>query len=89
MKKHTLKLIEGNFTKDKASLLLLELLAHKIQYHQLQKFSSEERFGKDLDFSEKRIAELKEEKEKLIDWMNALPEAKSIEIRGDIQLEVN
>jgi len=45
MKKHNVKLIDGNFTAQNARELLIELLLHKINYHRVQKFSNQIRFG--------------------------------------------
>ena len=36
------------------------LLKNKINFHELEIFSSQERFGKDLPHSQKRISQLKE-----------------------------
>lgn len=57
--KHNLKLIEGKFTPIEAGEVLFGLISYKINYHQMELFSNEERFGKDLSNSKKRIDELK------------------------------
>ena len=57
--KHNLKLIDGKFTPIEAGKVLFGLISYKMNYHQLELFSDEERFGKDLSNSKKRIEELK------------------------------
>lgn len=88
MKNHTIKLIDGEFTPHNAKSLLLELLSQKINYHQKLKFSNEERFGKDPERSERKILELSEEKQQLIQWINNIDTAEKITIKGNIELEI-
>ena len=57
--KHNLKLIDGKFLPAEAGKVLFGLLSYKINYHQMELFSNEERFDKDLSNSIKRIEELK------------------------------
>ncbi len=57
---HHLTLIDGRFSADEARKLLSGLLSQKISFHQLEKFSHTERFGRDLLNSEKRVKELME-----------------------------
>lgn len=61
-----IKFIKGKFSPEAAKEVLLNLLNQKIQFHSLQNFSSEERFGKPVPGSQKRIEELKEAKEKVV-----------------------
>ncbi|MEZ5173997.1 MAG: hypothetical protein R2850_10955 [Bacteroidia bacterium] len=84
---HNTKLIKGVFKKKKAQRLLSELLAYKINFHGIEKFSNEERFGKDLEHSEKRILELKKENSELNAWLKSIPEDDEIEINCDIKME--
>lgn len=88
MKKHTIKLIDGTFTLPKAKKLLLELLSYKINYHQMEKFSNEERFGADREQSAKRIKELDEEKTAVTKWIKTLDERKALTINCKIKLEI-
>lgn len=62
----SIKFIEGKFSPNEAREILTELLNHKINFHSLKNFSYEERFGKPVKGSQKRIAELKKSREKLI-----------------------
>ena len=55
------KLIDGTFETEEARNLLLELISYKINFHAKEKFSNQERFGKDVLNSGKRMEELKEE----------------------------
>jgi hypothetical protein len=88
MKKHTTKLIRGTFRKDKAKVLLLELLWHKINYHEMQQFSNQERFGRDDEHSEKRIRELVNEKKYLVNWLDSLEEDSELKISCDIEMHI-
>ncbi len=64
--KQPIKFIEGKFSPEEAKEVLVDLLNHKINFHSLKNFSSEERFGKPVEGSQKRIEELKESREKII-----------------------
>ena len=57
-KKHNYTLIEGTFTPAEAGRVLFDLVRSKINYHSMEKFSAQERFGKDE--SERRITSLKQ-----------------------------
>ncbi len=65
--KEPIKLIEGKFSPEDAKEVLLELINHKINFHSLKNFSSEERFGKSIEGSKKRIEYLKKAKEKVVE----------------------
>ena len=60
-----LTLIDGTFAPTEARKLLSELISRKINYHQLEMFSNEERFGKDISNSKKRIEALRATKDQL------------------------
>ena len=64
--KQPIKFIEGKFSPQEAKEVLVDLINHKINFHSLKNFSSEERFGKPVEGSQKRIEELKESREKII-----------------------
>lgn len=57
--KKSFPLIDGVFSTSEGKELLLTLYADKIQFHAMKNFSSNERFGKDDEYSVKRIPELK------------------------------
>ena len=63
--KHVLKLIDGLFMPSDAGNILFDLISRKINYHQIELFSNEERFGNDLSNSISRIEQLNEIKNSL------------------------
>lgn len=63
--KHVLKLIDGIFMPSDAGNVLFDLISRKINYHQIELFSNEERFGNDLSNSISRIKQLNEMKNSL------------------------
>lgn len=82
----TLKLIDGNFNYDEAKEILSNMISSKINFHNIKNWSSQERYGKDDEVSQKRIPELKKEIEKL----NAiLSEAKSHNKKFVVSSEIN
>lgn len=54
-----LQLINGEFNPNDAKNIILSLINSKIQYHQLEIFSMQERFGIEATHSINRIEELK------------------------------
>ena len=58
-KQQRFKLIDGTFTPLDAKQVLLSMVKSKIDFHALQLLSNKERFGRDVDHSEKRLAKLK------------------------------
>ena len=88
MKKHTAKLIEGNFSHEKAQKLLLELIHYKLNFHKLEKFTNEIRYGEDKEHSDKRIRELTKEKQELAAWLNALDKSYKINILCNIEVQI-
>lgn len=87
MNKHTTRIIDGTFTADKAKELLIELIDHKINFHNMEKFSHKICYGEDLEHSEKRIKELTNEKQSLMEWLNNHKETDTIKINCKINLE--
>ena len=83
----SVKFIKGVFSPDEAKEVLLNLITHKINFHSLKNFSSEERFGKSIEGSQKRIAELRESKEKIVNLVEfAIKENKNIDIVSTIEI---
>jgi nitrogen regulatory protein PII len=64
-KKQEFKLIDGEFSQTEAMEVLNNVFSGKIQFHQTKNFSSQIRFGKEDEFSIKKIAQLKESIEKI------------------------
>ncbi len=87
MKKHNTKLIEGNFSPEKAKTILMELLSRKINFHEKEKFSNELRFGEDRDHCAKRIKQLTQERQDLIQWLDTLDAKDNLKINCVISLE--
>jgi len=54
-----IQLINGEFNPEDAKNIILSLINSKIQYHQLEIFSMQERFGIEATHSINRIEELK------------------------------
>lgn len=60
-----LVLLEGVFSSDDANEVLTELFKSKLNWHKIQNWSSQERFGKDDELSQSRIVALTNEIDKL------------------------
>jgi hemerythrin superfamily protein len=60
-----LKLIEGEFSFNEAREILTSMFNSKINFHNIQNWSSQERYGKDDETAQKKIPLLKNEIEKL------------------------
>jgi hypothetical protein len=86
MRSHKTKLIDGAFSVEDAKSVLLEMLSYKISHHQKKKHSNEERFGADLDHSEKRIAELSTERQDLNAWFDNISKDAKVRIIGNIEI---
>lgn len=61
----TIQLIDGNFGAHDAQEVLMDLINHKIKFHQLKNISWEERFGEPNQHSQKRLKELLKDRERL------------------------
>ena len=64
-KKYNFKLIHGTFTGSEATRMLFDLIGSKINFHNMENFSSRERLGQDAPFSESRVRDLKKVKSEL------------------------
>jgi hypothetical protein len=81
------QLIDGTFTPAEASRVLLSLVKSKIDYHNLEKLSNEERFGRDLAHSEKRLRDLAQLNTVLKELCASAAEAKqNLKISGWIDI---
>lgn len=67
MKKENLSLIEGKFSPEEAREILINIYSTKLNFHERKNFSSQERFGKEDVIALKRIQELKESVDKILD----------------------
>ncbi len=81
------QLIHGTFTPSEAAQVLLSLVKSKIDYHTLQKLTNEERFGRDLSHSEKRLEQLWKLKTALNELFDSATGAKQgLKIDGWIEI---
>lgn len=86
---YTLKLIDGKFTPAQAGKVLMGLISYKINYHQMELFSNEEMFGKDLLKSKKRIDQLKITNDTLKKIIHEISDtAELLEVKGLIEIKV-
>jgi hypothetical protein len=60
-----LTLIEGDFSLNEAKEILTSMFNSKINFHNIQNWSSQERFGKDDETAQKKIPALRNEIKKL------------------------
>jgi hypothetical protein len=58
-KSYTFKLIDGTFTPAEANRVLTDLVNSKIHFHEMENFSSQERFGTDVTHSARRLKALR------------------------------
>lgn len=83
------KLVDGEYTVDQASDILLNLVCSKITFHNNEIFSLQERFGTNSTHSVNRIAELKKVRDSLIALMSQLKDENvRLRIDGDIKLKI-
>ncbi len=79
--------IEGVFSHEDAEEILMNLFKSKINFHNIKNWSSQERFGKDDAFSQKRLPELRSDVEKLKAFLNqAKDQGKRLVISSEIKL---
>lgn len=88
MKTHSIKLIDGIFDKSKARDLLGDMLAFKINYHKLIRFSNQEMFGRDIEHSTIRIEQLSIEKEQLINLFDSLRDTDQVSINCIVEVKI-
>lgn len=85
--KHTLQLIDGDFSGPEAAHVLLSLVKSKIDFHTLLRVSNEERFGRDVSNSERRLAELRQLQEAIRSICSAASEAgQRLQVNGWIEI---
>lgn len=88
-KNHNFKLIDGHFSPSEAGKVVLALVSSKIKYHSMEKFSNEERFGKDAARSEKRIIALKKVKDSIKKVFDAAEkEGMNVKMNGFIEITI-
>ena len=86
---HTLNLIDGIFSPSEATDVLVTLIRNKINFHNLEIFSLEERNGENIERSKKRLEELKRTNEKLTEIIQyAEKKDKFLKVFSSIEIEI-
>jgi hypothetical protein len=84
---HKVKLIDGQFTPEEATRVLLTLLNDKINHHTIEVLSFKERHGTEETHSRKRIEELNASIEEIKLLLNeAKKTSKSLMIKFEIKI---
>lgn len=84
-----IQLIEGTFNSIEAADVLLSLVTYKIKFHNLQLLGLDENNGVSKEQSEKRIAELKEAKNRITQLiMEARNSGTLLEINSNINIKL-
>jgi hemerythrin superfamily protein len=84
-----LKLIEGEFSFNEAREILTSMFNSKINFHNIQNWSSQERNGKDDETAQKKIPLLKNEIEKLEEIiLEAKANNKKLVINSEINISL-
>ncbi len=87
--KETIQLIDGEFLAGDANDLLMELMNHKINFHQLRSFSMEERLGSAGEQSMTRLAELRKDRERLQSILDyAAKRGLKLDVQSKIEIRV-
>lgn len=86
---HTINLIENVFTPAEANEVLITMVRNKINFHNLEIFSLQERNGSNIEKSKKRLEELKISNEKLIEIIRfAEQNQKKLKVLSSINIEI-
>lgn len=84
-----IELITGSFTTEEAKQILSGLIKHKIDFHYMKNFSSEQRLGVSVQGSRERIQELNESRKKVFELIEkAFAEGRHLKISSTIIIEV-
>ena len=82
-----IKLVDGSFLPSEAGKVLFSLINNKINYHNLELFSAQERSDGDVEHSKSRIEYLKNASEQLSNFIKeAAQNQHYFEINGDIEI---
>jgi hypothetical protein len=83
------KLIDGLFTPEEAKSMLFALITSKINFHQIEKFTIQEKTSGDVSHSVKRIQELKAlHRDAEVIVSEALASSKRLKIVGSLTFEL-
>lgn len=84
-----LTLIEGKFSFDEAKEILMTMFSSKINFHNIQNWSSQERFGKDDEVAQKRIPVLRNEMKILEEiLLEAKAQNKKLAVNSEINISL-
>ena len=82
-------LIEGNFNKQEAREVLLNIFSTKLQFHELRNFSSKERLGKADENALIRMQVMKDNISKVVELLSKLDENKNcLKISSSINIQI-
>lgn len=82
-------LVKGEFTPEEASEIVNALFSKKINFHEKKIFSDEIRFGKEDQFSQKRIDALKNAMHRAKELLDEAKESgRSIQLNSTISIEL-
>jgi len=85
-----LELIKGHFTATEAREVLMNLINSKLSYHNKKNLRSIERSGQVDQNSEKRIEELKDMRQKMVELVKkAKEQGAKMNIHSEISVEMN
>ena len=89
VKEEQLELIKGEFSSNDAKEILLQLFSDKIKYHQIRNLGSMERFGEEDKVSAKRLPELKQQVQNILEIFQDgnFPNA-TFKIQATIHIEI-
>lgn len=87
-KNYDFKLIHGTFTASESAQILFSLISSKINFHTMENFSSQERFGKDAPQSQMRIQALKKVQESLKKIFD-VAEKKDVKLKIESSVEIS
>jgi len=84
-----LTLFEGKFSFDEAKEILMTMFSSKINFHNIQNWSSQERFGKDDEVAQKRIPVLRNEMKILEEiLLEAKAQNKKLAVNSEINISL-
>jgi len=83
-------LINGSFSTEDARQVLMSLINHKINFHELNAWSHRERFGEDNAASLKRVEELSQTREEIAQLIKEAAETgQKLIINSSIEIALN
>lgn len=86
---HQFQFISGDFSAEEAKDLLMALISHKINFHNLHAFRDFVRFSGTPELSQKRISELTRTREEILKLLDeAVNTDKQLRIQSSIQIDL-